>query len=360
MKSFFDKIKHFLMAALLLSLPLNLFAQGEAEVDSNAVATSENDSISDGFKEVLMKILSDTIVGQTGSIHITEGNATLQVPKGFAFIDAKQTRHLLVDYWKNEEDDDIIGAFISDTATIFYNVDIAYLVSFNKDGYIKDDDAEDIDYDDLLKDIQESIKETNKERKELTGCEYDLAGWADTPHYDKDKKVLHWAKILNVYTDEDTASNLNYDIRILGKEGYCTLQAVCDLEDLNEVKDMSNALVNSVVFDEGYAYKDFDPTKDKISKYGIKGLIAGTLLAKSGLLAKLGVLLAKSAKIILVAIAAIGAFLAKIFGKKKQNAETEVVDTAIEARKEEEEEAEKEETEEESESEAEEEEKEEK
>ncbi len=115
---------------------------------------------------------------------------------------------------------------------------------------------------------------------------------------------------------------------------------------------MSNALVNSVVFDEGYAYKDFDPTKDKISKYGIKGLIAGTLLAKSGLLAKLGVLLAKSAKIILVAIAAIGAFLAKIFGKKKQNAETEVVDTTIEARKEE--------TEEEAESEAEEEEKEEK
>lgn len=337
MKSLFSKIQQILMAAVILSLPLNLFAQEEENNTDSTVASAEGDSLSSVLLDYIKKITSDSIMGQTGSIHIPEGNATLQVPKGLVFIDAKQTSHLLVDYWKNEEDEDILGAFISDTANIFYNVDIAYLVSFNKDGYIKDDDAEDIDYDDLLKDIQESIKETNKERKELTGCEYDLAGWADTPHYDKDKKVLHWAKILNVYTDEDTASNLNYDIRILGKEGYCTLQAVCDLDDLNKVKDMSNALVNSVVFDEGYAYKDFDPTKDRISEWGIKGLIAGGLLAKTGILAKLGLFFAKFAKIIILAVVAAAGAIAKLFGKKKGNNEAEENNTIIEAKKEEEE-----------------------
>ena len=343
MRSLFSKIQQILMAAVIFSLPLNIFAQEEENNTDSTSVTAENDSLSSELLNYIKKLTSDTIIGQTGNIHLPQGNATLQVPKGFVFIDAKQTAHLLVDYWKNEEDEDILGAFISDSVKIFYNVDIAYLVSFNKDGYIKDDDAEDIDYDDLLEDMQESIRENNKERKELTGYEYELAGWADTPHYDKDKKVLHWAKILKVYSDEDTTSNLNYDIRILGKEGYCTLQAVCNLEDLNEVKEMSSALVNSVVFDEGYAYKDFDPTKDKISEYGIKGLIAGGLLAKSGLLAKLGLLLAKFAKLILVAIAAIGAFLAKIFGKKKQNAETEEINPTIEAKKEEETETESEE-----------------
>lgn len=97
------------------------------------------------------------------------------------------------------------------------------------------------------------------------------------------------------------------------------LQAVSDMKELPNIKAVSNQLVSSVKFDEGYTYNDFDPTKDKIAEWTIGGLIAGNILAKAGLFTKLGILLAKFWKIILVAIVAIGAFFKKIFGKKEED-----------------------------------------
>ncbi|MBO7636322.1 MAG: DUF2167 domain-containing protein [Paludibacteraceae bacterium] len=342
MKSLFSKIQQILMAAVILSLPLNLFAQEEENNTDSTVASVEGDSLSseNELLSYLKKLTSDTIIGQTGNIHLSDGNVTLHVPQGLAFIDAKQTKHLLEDYWGNEEDNEVIGAFIPDSANIFYTVDIAYLVYFNKDGYVKDEEAGDIDYDDLLKDLQDDMRERNKMKEESGDMsKFNLVGWADTPHYDKDKKVLHWAKCIEFISEPSAEpdTSLNYDIRILGKEGYCKLQAVCDMSQLDKVKTMSDALINSVEYDEGYAYKDFDPTKDRIAEWGIKGLIAGGLLAKTGILAKLGLFFAKFAKIIILAVVAAAGAIAKLFGKKKGNNEVEENNTIIEAKKEEEE-----------------------
>jgi uncharacterized membrane-anchored protein len=76
-------------------------------------------------------------------------------------------------------------------------------------------------------------------------------------------------------------------------------------------------MIGSVRFDEGYAYADFDPIRDRVSDWTIGGLVAGSILAKSGFFAKLGVLLLKFWKIIAVGAVAIAAGIKKIFGSKK-------------------------------------------
>ena len=55
---------------------------------------------------------------------------------------------------------------------------------------------------------------------------------------------------------------------------------------------------------------------DKVAQYGLTGLITGGLVvgaAKLGILSKLGVVIAKFAKVIIVGILALGAAIAKFF-----------------------------------------------
>ena len=67
-----------------------------------------------------------------------------------------------------------------------------FTVSFDDMGYVKDEDADDIDYDDLLEDQQEEFKESNPERIKQGYQAIEFVGWASVPHYDKEKKILHF------------------------------------------------------------------------------------------------------------------------------------------------------------------------
>lgn len=93
-----------------------------------------------------------------------------------------------------------------------------------------------------------------------------------------------------------------------------SLMAVIDPIDSQEVKDREQSIINSLSFDNGYAYTDFDSSRDRVSDWTIGGLVAGSILAKSGFFAKIGVFLIKFWKIIAVTVAGIGGFL---FKKKK-------------------------------------------
>lgn len=305
-------------AILLTSFQLS--AQDTVKAETDTILSEENDTTtSNQVLQALLAMLNDSVHGVKENVYLPECNATIHVPQGYMYLDKKQTQHLISDFWNNLQDDDILGCLAIDTAHLFMEIETAFLIYFDKCGYVKDDDANSIDYDDMLEGMQKSAKENSQMRIENGLDGYDLVGWAERPYYDKDLKVLHWAKQLRFYNDEDTSNILNYDIRVLGKDGYMILQAVSDMEELPNIKAASNQIISSIQFDEGYTYNDFDPTKDKIAEWTIGGLIAGNILAKAGIFTKLGILLAKFWKIILVAIVAIGAFFKKIFGKKEDD-----------------------------------------
>lgn len=265
--------------------------------------------------EQIAYILSDSIQGEKGRILQTAYHFCVDVPEGYQFLDKEKANHLLSDYWGNPQDDDMLGALVSDTALIYYDVSTAYVISYDNCGYVSDKDATDINYDDLLKDLQKSTLEGNKERIAKGYEKVQLVGWAIAPQYDKRKKALCWAKHLRFGDDYDV---LNYDIRILGKDGYVIMQAVADLSDCDQIIAGQNAIISSVIFDKGYAYTDFNPKKDHVAEWTIGGLIAGKVLAKAGLFAKLSVLFLKFWKLILIGFAAIATPLFKLFNKSKQ------------------------------------------
>ncbi|MCW7480263.1 DUF2167 domain-containing protein [Leptospira kanakyensis] len=262
--------------------------------------------------DVLKKI--NNLKYQTGKVTIGDKLATVNVPKGFKFLDAKQSQFVLHDVWGNPLNEGILGMlFKADQSPISDNFTYAITYAFSEDGYVSDSDANEINYDDLLKSMKEDISEGNEDRKKEGYPTLELVGWANKPFYDANTKKLHWAKEIKFEGDE--VNTLNYNIRILGRKGILELNAISDIQKLNLVQKDIPAIIASTEFNDGEKYSDYSPGIDKLAAYGIGGLIAGKVLAKAGFFA----LLLKFWKVIAIgAVAALGV-LKKLFTKKADN-----------------------------------------
>ncbi|MDQ6469144.1 DUF2167 domain-containing protein [Flavobacterium sp. LHD-80] len=250
---------------------------------------------------------------ESGKIKLPEGDGTLNVPKGFKFLNGAQTQKVLSDLWGNPEDKSILGSLVPDGKGVTHADSWMFVISYQGDGYVKDDDAGEIDYDDLLKTMKEDVAAENEERKKGGYPEVQLIGWASKPYYDNTLKVLHWAKELQF--GQDKAHTLNYDLRVLGRKGMYNISAVAGVNQLAEVKASIPGIIQSVEFNDGNKYLDFDADTDTVAAWTIGGLVAGKVLAKVGFFA----ILAKFAKVIVIGIVAAFAAVKKFFfGSKDQ------------------------------------------
>lgn len=246
---------------------------------------------------------------QYGKIELGQGMANLQVPQGYKFLDAEESSYVLSELWGNPKDKSIMGMLFREGDSPMLGSLYAITISFEEEGFVEDDDAQDMDYDDLLDELREDMKLSNEERVRLGYPQVALRGWANQPYYDAEAKKLHWAKDLQFEGEEEPT--LNYNIRILGRRGYLVLNAISSISALDSVNADLKPILASVNFNEGHRYSDFNPDLDKVAAYGIGGLIAGKIMAKAGFFA----ILAKFGKFIIMGILALFAALRnRIFG----------------------------------------------
>jgi uncharacterized membrane-anchored protein len=254
---------------------------------------------------------------QTGNIVLPNKVATLRLAGNYRYLDPSETEKLLV-AWGNQPGNDTQGAIVPTEVDPLDTEGWAVIVTYLDDGHIDDADAKDIDYDDMLKDMKEGTEDNNKARKDAGYESVHLVGWADKPHYDSSARKLYWAKELKF--EGAKASTLNYDVRVLGREGVLSMNAVASMGQLAQIRADMKRLIEVAEFNEGYRYAEYNSKTDKLAEYGLGALIAGGVAAKLGLFAKLGVMLLAFKKLIIVGLVAIGGFFARLFGKKKDAA----------------------------------------
>ena len=266
------------------------------------------------LKEQLRKIdsIENTLHYKTGSFSLADGMATINVPKGFKFLDASEAKYVVEDLWGNLKGQSPLGMIFPESSTATMP-DYAFIIEYEPMGYVKDGDADDINYNDLLKEMKEEQAKSNQERVKMGLESMTLIGWASKPFYDKQNIVLHWAKEYKVEGSE--INTLNYDVRVLGRKGVLILQAISGMAALDSVKKDIKPILSMVSFNSGNKYSDFDSKTDNVAAWTIGGLIAGKVLAKVGFFA----IILKFLKFILLGLAAIGGAIVKFFkGKKKQ------------------------------------------
>ena len=248
---------------------------------------------------------------QRGTVSVEGADAVLALDTDFAYLGARDARRVLEELWGNPPDATVLGMVVPDAPRLDEAGSWAVVVTHSSDGYVSDEDAASIDYDALLAELREGTREENAFRRQEGYPTVELVGWATPPHYDAVSKKLHWAKELAF--EGTSAHTVNYDVRVLGRRGYLSLNAVASRADLATVEAGMERLIPATSFAPGERYADFDPATDKIAAYGIAALIGGTLAAKAGFFGKLFAALLAAKKIVIPLLIGGIALLGRLF-----------------------------------------------
>lgn len=248
---------------------------------------------------------------QQGTIALSNGLATLKLPANFRYLDPADTEKVLVQGWGNPPGNKTLGMIVPAGVGVLGEEGWGVVVTYEADGHVADSDADSIRYDQLLKDMQASMEQDNAERKKQGYAPMRLVGWADMPRYDKASHKLYWAKEFK--TEGASENSLNYNIRVLGRQGVLVLNAVASMRQISEIRREMRAVTAFSDFAAGHRYADFDGRIDRSADYGLAALVAGGAAAKLGLFGKLFALLLAFKKVILLAVGGLGLWLVKLF-----------------------------------------------
>jgi len=258
-----------------------------------------------------IKKLAGGITYRKGDTVIGDGLAKISVPEQFRYLDPKDTSVVLSDLWGNPRDSGLLGALVPTGFDPLGDENWLVVISFDEDGYVKDDDAAKIDYAKMLKEMQASTRESSEQRvKEGYGA-VELVGWAKPPRYDAATNKLYWAKELKFGNDKE--NTLNYNIRMLGRRGVLVLNAVASMHQLAQVETATPAILSMVNFQDGHRYADYNSSTDKTATYGLAALVAGGIAAKAGLFKGLWVAILAFKKVIILGLVALASSFKKLF-----------------------------------------------
>jgi uncharacterized membrane-anchored protein len=291
------------LAALLLVVSLAVAGVARAQENTNELA--ELAQISSILKSLKY---------QQGTIDLRGGLATLSVPTNFNYLGPDDAETVLVKLWHNPPSSPKpLGLLIPAGMTPMSSNAWVVTIDYSEDGYVKDTDASKINYDDLLKQMQKGIADSNKERQKQGYRTISLVGWAAPPRYDASTHKLYWAKELNF--EGDSGDTLNYSIRMLGRKGVLELNAIASIDQFHDIDQQTPQILGMVDFKEGNRYADFDPKVDKVATYGLAALVLGGIAAKVGLFKLLWVGLLALKKFVIIGVVAVVAFFKKLFNR---------------------------------------------
>lgn len=257
-----------------------------------------------------------TLTFQDGRIPLPQANATLNLPASFRYLAPADAARVLSDFWGNPPGQETAGMLVPSAISLADpERSWAIVLQYEAEGYVSDADAQEIDYTELLAEMKEGTAAENDAREEQGYGRVELVGWAEAPRYDAAAHKMHWAK--EIAFSDAPEHTLNYDVRVLGRNGVLTMQAVANMSQLADIKPGMSEALAAVEFDQGARYADFNPDTDKVAGYGLAALVAGGIAAKTGLLSKLLVLLLAFKKLVIGGVVLLGYGIMKLLGRKK-------------------------------------------
>lgn len=234
--------------------------------------------------------------------------AEIKVPVGFMFTSSKGTQELL-EMMGNPTSGNEVGFLAPTNLTWFV------IFEFDDVGYVKDDDKDKLDADKMLKSITEGNEEGNKLREEMGSAPLKIVGWEQKPKYDELSNNLEWA----IRGESEGEPIVNYNTRLLGRKGVMQVSLVVEPDQLAATLPVFKEMLTGYSYKVGERYAEYKDG-DKMAKYGLAALITGGAAAvavKTGLLGTLALFFKKAWKLVIVVVVAIGGFIGKFFGKKK-------------------------------------------
>ncbi|UNK17615.1 DUF2167 domain-containing protein [Paenibacillus sp. N3/727] len=225
---------------------------------------------------IVLMLALPTVAGATGSgITPVEGGdgvkveigtvGTLDLGKDFFYLNKEDVKK-----FSTMQGNILSGQEIAGIGPI-ENQDWFVYFDYVDSGHIKNAEKEKIKPDKLLKQIKEGTEAQNEEK--AASDHIFVTGWDVEPFYDHSTKNLTWSLLLE---NAEKKTFVNYEVRLLTREGYISVVLVSDSENRKEAAAiLSNEILPKFSAVQGERYEDFDESTDKVAEMGLTGLILG-------------------------------------------------------------------------------------
>lgn len=235
-----------------------------------------------------------------GDFQLGSDVAKVSLGEGHVFLDAPETRRFL-ESTHNPSSGNEVG-FVGKEGESWW-----LIFEWEKVGYVKDDDKDELDADELLESYKTGTEEYNEERKKAGLPGLHVMGWQEPPHYDPVTHNLVWAILAK---NDNGRESINYNVRLLGREGVMSVTLIDSKEQFAQSKPSFEKVLSAFAYVPGKTYAEFK-SGDKVAEYGLTALVAagaGAAAVKFGLFKFIG----KFAKVIIIGVVAAGAAIARV------------------------------------------------
>jgi uncharacterized membrane-anchored protein len=230
---------------------------------------------------------------QEPTIENLGSQAQVSIPSGFMFTGAEGAKTAMT-LSQNITSGQEVG-FIAPSSFDWY-----VLFEYNPVGYIRDNERDSLDADSLLRQIKEANAQANSMKIEKGWPVINITGWEVAPHYDQSTHNLEWA----IRAESEGSQIVNFNTRLLGREGMMEVTLVCDPNLLSTVLTDFRYIIDGFSYKTGRRYEEVSKG-DKVAEYGLTGLIVGGATAaavKTGAIKWLWKLLVLGGAAVLAAI----------------------------------------------------------
>lgn len=296
--------RYFLFCAFLplCIASVGAFAQSSPPLSQEQIAREQQESW-EAASKVAVRGPATVPLGEQGSFTI---------PADIAFVPKPEAERIMRSLG-NRTGPTFLGLSVS-----MGGADWLAVLNFQKEGYIKDDDAKDWNAADLLQNLTDGTNEANKDRLARGFPALEVKGWIEPPLYDAATHRLVWSLAL-ARVGQNGASSVNYNTYLLGREGYYSLNFITSDKLIEQQKPVARQLLGGLSFADGKRYTDFNPVTDQVASYGLAALVGGAVLKKVGVFALVLGFFAKFAKLAAVLIFGAIALVIKLFRRKPAN-----------------------------------------
>jgi uncharacterized membrane-anchored protein len=306
------------LAAAVLTVPLltwvpPLSAQapqpptGQAQPGASETAEARQER---EFAEALDALKKAAKPGPVDIALIDQG--TIKVPEGYLFVPSLEAAKLMR-AMGNRTGSNLNGLVLSAKDGLNWFA----LITYNKAGYVKDDDAKDWKADELLSQLREGTENGNADRIARGFSPVEVTGWVAAPAYDASTHRLVWSALLREKgAGGGSDASVNYNTYALGREGFFQLNLITSEKQIEQDKGHARTLLAALGYNAGKRYEDFDASTDRVAEFGLAALIAGAAAKKLGMFALIGAFLLKSWKLLALGVLGFGSVFGRLFRRK--------------------------------------------
>jgi uncharacterized membrane-anchored protein len=248
--------------------------------------------------------------------------AEVRLPAGYGFLAAQDARRVLEEMG-NPTNGSEVGLIVPQRDEDSWFA----LFEYRDVGYVSDSERDRIDAAALLESLRKGTEAANVGRKKRGIPGLHVVSWIEQPNYDVRTHNLQWAMLAK---DDNSQEVANYNVRLLGRNGYMSVTLVDEPRKLALAKTEFERLLAGFSYRPGKTYAEY-VRGDRVAEIGLAALVAGgagAAVVKYGLLGKLGALLAPLGKALIVAVLSVFAFLGRLirglFGSRNRTAASPV------------------------------------